>query len=113
MRDPEDETQAYVVINYNADQFKDDVEHCFPCCCPICLEAFAPGQDIVGTPCSGQPHVFHRHCLVGWLCMNESCPLCRYPLVTAGNQSRRRRRSAREVELVHDGNATLTILTSV
>merc|ERR1712008_653286 len=73
-RDSEDLTQAYLAIDYNADRFKDDAEHCFPCCCPICLEAFAPGQDIVGTPCSGRPHIFHRHCLRGWLCMNDSCP---------------------------------------
>jgi len=108
-RDPEDEMQAYLAIDYNVDRFKDDVEHCFPCCCPICLEAFAPGHDIVGTPCSGQAHVFHRHCLAGWLVMNESCPLCRYPLVTARHRSRR---SARDVELVHDGTATLRILPS-
>lgn len=108
-RDSEDLTQAYLAIDYNADRFKDDAEHCFPCCCPICLEAFAPGQDIVGTPCSGQPHIFHRHCLRGWLCMNDSCPLCRYPLVSARQRSRR---SARDVELVQDGTATLRILAS-
>merc|ERR1712008_201157 len=43
-RDSEDLTQAYLAIDYNADRFKDDAEHCFPCCCPICLEAFAPVQ---------------------------------------------------------------------
>eukprot|EP00930_Biecheleria_cincta_P102176 TRINITY_DN93864_c0_g1_i1.p1 TRINITY_DN93864_c0_g1~~TRINITY_DN93864_c0_g1_i1.p1 ORF type:complete len:311 (+),score=27.33 TRINITY_DN93864_c0_g1_i1:47-979(+) len=47
--------------------------------CPICLEAFADGeQPVVKTNHCG--HCFHTHCLQGWLNTASSCPNCRHDL---------------------------------
>ena len=44
--------------------------------CPICLEA---GKDsiIVKTECN---HYFHKECLLEWLNVTKSCPMCRMDL---------------------------------
>ncbi|KAK4267867.1 hypothetical protein QN277_024593 [Acacia crassicarpa] len=48
--------------------------------CSICLEAFdvdEEGDDISALPCD---HFFHDNCIVGWLKMGHTCPLCRFQL---------------------------------
>ncbi|XP_073272846.1 uncharacterized protein [Primulina huaijiensis] len=42
--------------------------------CPVCLQRFGDGVEIVETPCS---HVFHAQCIFAWLFKNISCPMCR------------------------------------
>ncbi|XP_073135698.1 uncharacterized protein [Henckelia pumila] len=42
--------------------------------CPVCLQRFGDGVEIVETPCS---HVFHAQCIFAWLLKNISCPMCR------------------------------------
>lgn len=42
--------------------------------CPVCLERFGDGVEIVEMPCS---HVFHAQCIYAWLWKNISCPMCR------------------------------------
>jgi len=47
--------------------------------CPICLEQL---PDVaLQMPCS-QGHLFHRPCLLEWLAMHNSCPVCRHELPT-------------------------------
>ncbi|KAK9324968.1 hypothetical protein V1517DRAFT_315622 [Lipomyces orientalis] len=46
--------------------------------CPICFEAFLPGQDLRVLPCH---HGFHAACVDPWLLNSSSqCPLCRVDL---------------------------------
>lgn len=45
--------------------------------CPVCLDELAEGREM---PCR---HVFHEGCIVPWLEMHNSCPVCRYQLPTA------------------------------
>ncbi|KZV45122.1 hypothetical protein F511_24164 [Dorcoceras hygrometricum] len=42
--------------------------------CPVCLQRFGDGVEIVETPCA---HVFHAQCIFAWLLKNVSCPMCR------------------------------------
>jgi hypothetical protein len=44
--------------------------------CTICFEAedFLPDAT---TPCN---HGFHKTCLLRWLCMSKTCPVCRGPV---------------------------------
>ncbi|KAM7477123.1 hypothetical protein LguiB_024366 [Lonicera macranthoides] len=43
--------------------------------CPICLEGFLMGMEVVRAPnCF---HLFHRNCLLKWLAKSDSCPMCR------------------------------------
>ncbi|KAK4267736.1 hypothetical protein QN277_024476 [Acacia crassicarpa] len=48
--------------------------------CSICLEDFddrGDGDDVLGLPCD---HFFHHNCIVQWLNMGHTCPLCRFEL---------------------------------
>lgn len=48
--------------------------------CPICLDAFARGTNIILLKCS---HGYHESCILGWLKLHDkttfhtSCPLCK------------------------------------
>lgn len=45
--------------------------------CPVCL---LPYDDvIIEMPCT---HCFHKDCLLPWLQKTNSCPVCRYELLT-------------------------------
>lgn len=42
--------------------------------CPVCLEEFFPGEQIICLPCF---HRFHIGCLTQWLIICGECPFCR------------------------------------
>ena len=43
--------------------------------CPICLDDFESGQEVMLTPCN---HMFHEDCIMPWVKSNSQCPVCRY-----------------------------------
>ncbi|CAN8242037.1 unnamed protein product [Cochlearia groenlandica] len=52
--------------------------------CPVCLELFEIGEEAQETMCS---HVFHSDCLLPWLKLHSSCPVCRALLMPEGETS--------------------------
>lgn len=46
--------------------------------CPICSSTFATDEKISQMPCD-ERHFFHKDCIITWLRVNPTCPICRYP----------------------------------
>ncbi|CAH0723774.1 unnamed protein product, partial [Brenthis ino] len=47
--------------------------------CPICLKNFHINEKAKEMPCE---HHFHEKCILTWLNQTNSCPFCRFELVT-------------------------------
>jgi E3 ubiquitin-protein ligase RNF115/126 len=48
--------------------------------CPICSEDFKEGITVTQIQCS---HFFHDACVLPWLEMKRSCPICRFEISAA------------------------------
>ncbi|KAI3976467.1 hypothetical protein MKX01_008325 [Papaver californicum] len=51
--------------------------------CCICLTSYEDGAEIHGLPCN---HHFHETCIVKWLKINASCPLCKFNILKGSNE---------------------------
>ncbi|XP_059649721.1 E3 ubiquitin protein ligase RIE1-like [Cornus florida] len=51
--------------------------------CCICLSPYEDGAEIHSLPCN---HHFHSTCIVKWLKMNATCPLCKYNILKGNEQ---------------------------
>ncbi|KAJ1261203.1 hypothetical protein BS78_09G010100 [Paspalum vaginatum] len=47
--------------------------------CAVCKDAFALGAEARQMPCA---HIYHAECILPWLALRNSCPVCRHEMPT-------------------------------
>lgn len=53
--------------------------------CGVCKEAFELGVHVKKMPCQ---HLYHSDCILPWLALRNSCPICRHVIPSEGEEQR-------------------------
>ena len=61
--------------------------------CNVCLEIYKEGQISIKLDCG---HYFHENCIIQWLKMRNTCPVCRHELESNDPNYEKRKHSHRE-----------------
>lgn len=68
--------------------------------CAVCKDEISVGVEVTRLPCC---HHYHRDCIMPWLSIRNTCPLCRYELPTDDvDYERRKSRNGAGTSLIGD-----------
>ncbi|KAI0500519.1 hypothetical protein KFK09_018733 [Dendrobium nobile] len=67
--------EALPIIEISEEMVAGDVE----AQCAVCKDEFELGAEAMQMPCK---HIYHQDCIVRWLELHNSCPVCRFELPT-------------------------------
>lgn len=76
-------------------EITNDMIECDYSQCAVCMESFEGGEEAKQMPCK---HLFHSDCILPWLEMHNSCPVCRFELPTDDEDYENRKRGGGGVE---------------
>ena len=69
---PDSVINTIPIVSLTQDHLNNDSKHC-----PVCKEEFDVGGEAREMPCK---HLYHTDCIVTWLRLHNSCPVCRQQL---------------------------------
>ncbi|KAI4302400.1 hypothetical protein MLD38_038149 [Melastoma candidum] len=72
--------ESMPVVEIGVDHIKSELH------CAVCKEVFELGCDAREMPCK---HIYHKDCILPWLALRNSCPVCRFEMPADGNESSR------------------------
>ncbi|TKY66065.1 RING-H2 finger protein ATL33 [Spatholobus suberectus] len=80
---PEVEIAAAAGVKYSKDAHATEIGGE----CPVCLSAFADGEEV--RQLSACKHSFHASCIDLWLSNHSNCPICRATIAVAATTTKR------------------------